>query len=147
MSVNVCNQAAIAAVLFRFRSNYASLPRLFRGCFSDLSDAPAMMKEFPSWGYERDHHARFKSVGICATVSLLAPDSEAPPKEHFLCGYSVGCLSTDIINSESSKTPISLANPPQSKTCVNPPHRQTHSRILHIVKPSPESSTLSGTRR
>jgi hypothetical protein len=99
MSVNVCNQAAIAAVLFRFRSNYASLPRLFRGCFSDLSDAPAMMKEFPSWGYERDHHARFKSVGICATVSLLAPDSEAPPKEHFLCGYSVGCLSTDIINS------------------------------------------------
>jgi len=86
----------MGAVLFRFRSEYAPLPRLFRGCFADLPDAPAVLKEFPSWP-DRDGSDRFKSVGICATVSLLAHDTEAPATEVFLDGYSVGTLSTAII--------------------------------------------------
>lgn len=89
-------QAAIAAVLFRFKGIYASLPRLMRGCFSDIPDAPSMMKEFPSWP-DQDHNPRFKSVGICATCSLLAGDSEAPPTQVFLGGYSVGALSITIV--------------------------------------------------
>ena len=87
----------MAAVLFRFRSKYAALPRLFRGCFADLPDAPAVLKEFPSWP-DMDGSDRFKSVGICATVSLLAHDSEAPATQVFLQGYSVGTLSTAIID-------------------------------------------------
>lgn len=89
-------QAAIAAVLFRFKGTYASLPRLMRGCFSEIPDAPAMMKEFPKWK-DKDHNPRFKAVGICATCSLLAGDSEAPPTQIFLGGYSVGALSITII--------------------------------------------------
>ena len=86
----------MAAVLFRFRSGYAALPRLFRGCFKALPDAQAVLKEFPNWA-NRDGSDEFKTVGICATVSLLADDSEAPPKQVFLQGYSVGTLSRAII--------------------------------------------------
>ena len=86
----------MGAVLLRFRSKYAPLPRLFRGCFADLPDAPAVLEEFPLWP-DRDGSDRFKSVGICATVSLLAHDTEAPATEVFLAGYSVGTLSTAII--------------------------------------------------
>jgi hypothetical protein len=90
-------QAAIAAVLFRFKSNYSTLPRLMRGCFTELPDAPTLMAVLPTWP-EMDHSAKFKSVGICATVSLLAPDSEAPPTGVFLSGYNVGPISTSIIH-------------------------------------------------
>jgi hypothetical protein len=90
-------QAAIAAVLFRFRSTYASLPRLMRGFFSELPDAPTVMRLLPSWR-DRDHNPKFKSVGICATTSLLAPDSEAPPTTVFLQGYNASVISTAVIH-------------------------------------------------
>ena len=89
-------QAAIAAVLFRFKSNYAALPRLTRGCFSELPDAPTVLAQFPTWP-DQDHNPKFKSVGICATVSLLAADSEAPPTQVFLAGYAASLISTDVI--------------------------------------------------
>lgn len=89
-------QAAIASVLFRFKSSYAPLPRLMRGCFSEIPDAPSMMAEFPSWP-DQDHNWRFKCVGICATTSLLAADPEAPPTTVFLHGYAVGALSLALI--------------------------------------------------
>ena len=47
-----------------------------------------MLGEFPSWP-DRDHNKRFRAVGICGTSSLLAHDSEAPPKSVFLMGKIV----------------------------------------------------------
>jgi hypothetical protein len=44
-----------------------------------------------------DGSDRFKSVGICGAVSLLAHDMEAPATKGFLDGYSVGTVSTAII--------------------------------------------------
>jgi len=84
-------QAAVAACLFRFKSDYATLPRLLWKPFNDIPDAKAMLKEFPTWP-DRDHNPRFRAVGLCGTSSLLAHDSEAPPKSVFLMGYSVGPL-------------------------------------------------------
>mmetsp|Transcript_138183 Transcript_138183/g.240409 ORF Transcript_138183/g.240409 Transcript_138183/m.240409 type:complete len:762 (-) Transcript_138183:85-2370(-) len=89
-------QAAIAAVLFRFKSTYAPLPRLMRGCFSEIPDAPSMMKEFPTWP-EQDHSPRFKCVGICATTSLLGADPEAPPTAVFLSGYAASAIPITVV--------------------------------------------------
>jgi hypothetical protein len=88
-------QAAVAAVLFRFRSNFASLPRLLKAPFEDVPDAPALLKLFNSKlsSGSRDHDPRFRAVGICATTTLLGPDPEAPPTTVFLAGYSCGDLS------------------------------------------------------
>jgi len=84
-------QAAVAAVLFRFKSQFAALPRLLWKPFNDIPNAKAMLKEFPTWP-DRDHNPRFRAVGLCGTSSLLAHDSEAPPKSVFLMGYSVGSI-------------------------------------------------------
>lgn len=81
-------QAAIAAVLFRFRSEYAALPRLMRGGFKAIPDAPTLRKNLVKWR-GGDGNPRFKSVAICATTSLLAMDEEAPPSGCFLEGYSI----------------------------------------------------------
>jgi hypothetical protein len=89
-------QAAVAAVLFRFRSDKASLPRLLRGRFAEVPDAPTMLKVFPTWP-DQDHNPCFKSVGLCATTSLLAHDAEAPPKTVFLAGYSMGCPAAKLV--------------------------------------------------
>lgn len=91
-------QGAIAAVLFGYRSTYGTLPRLLRGDFHDIPDAPAMLRAFPSWP-EEDHNPQFKSVGICATTSLLheSDQEEAPPLEVFDGGYSIGSLSISMI--------------------------------------------------
>jgi hypothetical protein len=87
-------QAAVAAVLFRFRSNFASLPRLLKAPFEDVPDAPALLKLFNTkLKHTRDHDPRFRAVGICATTTLLGPDPEAPPTSVFLSGYSCGDLS------------------------------------------------------
>ena len=85
-------QAAVAAVLFRFKSEFASLPRLLKGPYDDLPDADALKKLFPSLP-SRDHDPKFRAVAISATSSLLANDSEAPPKNVFLAGYSCADLS------------------------------------------------------
>jgi len=101
-------QAAIAAVLFRFRSAYSPLPRLMRGCFGDIPDAPSMRAEFPTWP-DQDHNSRFKAVGICATTSLLATDPEATPTAVFLHGYAVGALSITIIEGLLTDCGVALA--------------------------------------
>ena len=80
-------QAAVAAVLFRFKSEYATLPRLLKAPYKDLPDAESLIKLFPSMP-SRDHDPRFRAVAISGTSSLLAEDSEAPPKSIFLHGYS-----------------------------------------------------------
>lgn len=85
-------QASVAAVLFRFKSTFASLPRLLVKPFEEIGDADALMKEFPKMS-GRDHNPKFRAVGICATTNLLAPDMEAPPTNVFLSGYSCSDLS------------------------------------------------------
>jgi hypothetical protein len=88
-------QAAVAAVLFRFRSNFASLPRLLKAPFDDVPDADALLKLFNTKlaKSSKDHDPRFRAVGICATTTLLGPDPEAPPTTVFLSGYSCSDLS------------------------------------------------------
>eukprot|EP00406_Dinophysis_acuminata_P018692 CAMPEP_0179336896 /NCGR_PEP_ID=MMETSP0797-20121207/67309_1 /TAXON_ID=47934 /ORGANISM="Dinophysis acuminata, Strain DAEP01" /LENGTH=558 /DNA_ID=CAMNT_0021050457 /DNA_START=65 /DNA_END=1741 /DNA_ORIENTATION=+ len=84
-------QAAVGSVLFRFKAEFAGLPRILAHGFKHIPDAPTMLKEFPKWK-DQDHNPAFKAVGLCATSSLLAHDSEAPAKSVFLMGYSVGSL-------------------------------------------------------
>ena len=66
-------QAAIAAVLFRFRSNFASLPRLLKQPFKETPDAPALLKLFNTKlrSGRQDHDPRFRAVGICGELFLL----------------------------------------------------------------------------
>eukprot|EP00051_Salpingoeca_urceolata_P013543 m.170132 g.170132 ORF g.170132 m.170132 type:complete len:569 (-) comp17822_c1_seq4:146-1852(-) len=85
-------QAAVAAVLFRFKSNFASLPRLLKTPYNDIPDAPELLKIFPKFP-DRDHNSKFRAVAISVTTSLLGPDMEAPPKQVFLMGYSCSDLS------------------------------------------------------
>merc|ERR1712125_49925 len=84
-------QAAVGSVLFRFKAEFAGLPRILAHGFKKIPDAPTMLEEFPKWP-DQDHNPAFKAVGLCATSSLLAHDSEAPAKSVFLMGYSVGSL-------------------------------------------------------
>mmetsp|Transcript_74479 Transcript_74479/g.155267 ORF Transcript_74479/g.155267 Transcript_74479/m.155267 type:complete len:561 (+) Transcript_74479:153-1835(+) len=84
-------QAAVGSVLFRFKAEFAGLPRILAHGFKHIPDAKRMLEEFPKWK-DKDHNPAFKAVGLCATSSLLAPDSEAPAKSVFLAGYSVGSL-------------------------------------------------------
>lgn len=84
-------QAAVASVLFRFKAEFAGLPRILGHGFKHIPDAKRMLEEFPKWK-DQDHNNAFKAVGLCGTSSLLAPDSEAPAKSVFLMGYSVGSL-------------------------------------------------------
>ena len=80
-------QAAVAAVLFRFRSEYGTLPRLLKAPYRSLEDAEhlkGLFKQCPL----KDHDPRYRAVAISGTMSLLAPDKEAPPTHWFLSGYS-----------------------------------------------------------
>eukprot|EP00759_Apiculatamorpha_spiralis_P015418 PhF_6_TR2208/c0_g1_i1/m.3679 len=85
-------QAAVAHVLFRFQSQYGTLPRLLKEPFHDLPDAEALLQLFPKLS-SRDHDPRYRAVAISGTSSIIAEDSEAPPKRIFLQGYSCTDLS------------------------------------------------------
>eukprot|EP00913_Durusdinium_trenchii_P028900 g27097.t1 len=78
-------QAAVASVLFRFKAEFASLPRLLCAPFHHIPTAKRMLEEFPN---DFACHRLFQG----GTSSLLAHDSEAPAKSVFLAGYSVGPL-------------------------------------------------------
>lgn len=84
-------QAAVGAVLFRFKAEFAGLPRILNHGFKHIPNAKRMLEEFPKWK-DQDHNAAFKAVGLCGTSSLLADDMEAPATKVFLSGYSVGSL-------------------------------------------------------
>eukprot|EP00933_Yihiella_yeosuensis_P037159 TRINITY_DN31045_c0_g1_i1.p1 TRINITY_DN31045_c0_g1~~TRINITY_DN31045_c0_g1_i1.p1 ORF type:complete len:562 (+),score=152.53 TRINITY_DN31045_c0_g1_i1:34-1719(+) len=84
-------QAAVASVLFRFKAEFAALPRILCKPFHHIPTAKRMLEEFPKWK-DHDHNQAFRLVGLCGTSSLLAHDSEAPAKSVFLAGYSVGPL-------------------------------------------------------
>jgi len=56
-------QAAVASVLFRFKSRFATLPRLLYKPFEHIPNAARMLEEFPKWP-DRDHNPAFRSVGL-----------------------------------------------------------------------------------
>jgi len=85
-------QAAVAAVLFRFKSTFASLPRLLMTPYHTLSNASDLMAIFPKLKGQ-DHNPEFRAVAICASTSLVSRDPEATPKDCFLSGYSCSDLS------------------------------------------------------
>lgn len=82
--------AAVGAVLFRFRSKYATLPRILVHEFRHLGDSAALMKRFNEQFYKdkRDHHPLYRAVGISVMCSLVATGPEACPPIVFVSGYS-----------------------------------------------------------
>lgn len=87
--------AAVGAVLFRFRSQHASLPRILVKDFYDIPDAPTLMKKFDSdfATNKRDHHPSYRKVGLSVMCSLIATGPEASPPAVFISGYSCRDLS------------------------------------------------------
>ena len=67
----------------RFKSTYATLPRLLLEPYKFMGDAPDILKKFRLLRGQ-DHDSRFRAVAISATTSLLAFDVEAPPKTVFV---------------------------------------------------------------
>jgi hypothetical protein len=88
-------QAAVGSVLFRFRSQYATLPRILVKDFNEIPDAPRLMdrfnQEFAS--NRRDHHPSFRKVAVSAMCSLLSTGPEACVAMVFIAGYSCKDLS------------------------------------------------------
>eukprot|EP00747_Dinoflagellata_sp_TGD_P102424 gnl/TRDRNA2_/TRDRNA2_168662_c0_seq1.p1 gnl/TRDRNA2_/TRDRNA2_168662_c0~~gnl/TRDRNA2_/TRDRNA2_168662_c0_seq1.p1 ORF type:complete len:519 (-),score=90.80 gnl/TRDRNA2_/TRDRNA2_168662_c0_seq1:223-1743(-) len=82
--------AAVGAVLLRFRSRYASLPRLIMHEFKATPDAETLIAKFNAeWAKGvRDHHPDFRKVGLSVMCSLVATGPEASPPGVFVAGYS-----------------------------------------------------------
>ena len=83
--------AAVGSVLFRFRSQYGTLPRIIMHDFKDTSDAAALIQRFyedDSKSHSMDHHPQFRKVAISAVCSLASTGPEACPATEFLEGYS-----------------------------------------------------------
>jgi hypothetical protein len=82
--------AAVAAVLFRFKSQQATLPRLLVHEFGETPDSASLIEKFNKKfaTNERDHHQEYRAVGISAMCSLAALGPEASPPVIFTMGYS-----------------------------------------------------------
>uniref|UniRef100_A0A7S2MPJ0 WWE domain-containing protein n=1 Tax=Zooxanthella nutricula TaxID=1333877 RepID=A0A7S2MPJ0_9DINO len=87
--------AAVASVLFRFRSQYASLPRILVHEFHEIPDAATLVQQFNDKFAEnkRDHNPGFRKVGISAMTSLASTGPEACVARVFVQGYSCKDLS------------------------------------------------------
>mmetsp|Transcript_80994 Transcript_80994/g.203868 ORF Transcript_80994/g.203868 Transcript_80994/m.203868 type:complete len:499 (-) Transcript_80994:76-1572(-) len=88
-------QAAVGSVLFRFRSQYAPLPRILVKDFAEIPDAPILadrfQKEFAT--NKRDHHPSFRRVAVSVMCSLSSTGPEACTAMVFIAGYSCKDLS------------------------------------------------------
>mmetsp|Transcript_147484 Transcript_147484/g.268875 ORF Transcript_147484/g.268875 Transcript_147484/m.268875 type:complete len:559 (+) Transcript_147484:49-1725(+) len=87
--------AAVGAVLFRFRSQFATLPRILVHEFNATPDANALMNKFNTKfaTNKRDHHPEFRSVGLSVMCSLVSTGPEACVPMVFIAGYSCKDLS------------------------------------------------------
>lgn len=87
--------AAVGAVLFRFRSQYATLPRILVHNFMQTPDADTLIEQYYSKfkAHKKDHHPEFRNVAISAMCSLVALGPEASTPVVFLAGYSERDLS------------------------------------------------------
>jgi len=88
-------QAAVGSVLFRFRSQYATLPRVLVHEFGEIPDAKELARrfneEFAHLG--RDHHPSFRRVALSVMCSLASTGPEACVAMVFIAGYSCKDLS------------------------------------------------------
>lgn len=87
--------AAVGSVLFRFRSQYATLPRILMHEFKETPDISYLMKRFNEEFAEnkRDHHPDFRRVGLSVMCSLASTGPEACVAMVFIAGYSCKDLS------------------------------------------------------
>mmetsp|Transcript_62617 Transcript_62617/g.201927 ORF Transcript_62617/g.201927 Transcript_62617/m.201927 type:complete len:530 (-) Transcript_62617:257-1846(-) len=83
-------QAAVASVLFRFRSHSGALPRILVQDFHDVPDAHTLLSRFNAEfaDNKRDHNPAFRRVGISAMCSLVCTGPEACVAKVFNAGYS-----------------------------------------------------------
>lgn len=83
-------QAAVGAVLFRFRSQYAPLPRILVHEFEETPDAPSLIDRFNKKFAKdlKDHHPEYRAVGLSAMCSLVSLGPEASTPVSFNSGYS-----------------------------------------------------------
>mmetsp|Transcript_58618 Transcript_58618/g.168307 ORF Transcript_58618/g.168307 Transcript_58618/m.168307 type:complete len:523 (+) Transcript_58618:1-1569(+) len=88
-------QAAVGSVLFRFRSQYAPLPRLLVKDFNEIPDAPCLAQRFTKdfATNKRDHHPSFRRVAVSCMCSLSSTGPEACTAMVFIAGYSCKDLS------------------------------------------------------
>mmetsp|Transcript_72690 Transcript_72690/g.225808 ORF Transcript_72690/g.225808 Transcript_72690/m.225808 type:complete len:508 (+) Transcript_72690:68-1591(+) len=88
-------QAAVGSVLFRFRSQYATLPRILVHEFNEIPDAWALVERFSSEfaHQKRDHHPSFRRVALSVMCSLASTGPEACVAMVFIAGYSCKDLS------------------------------------------------------
>lgn len=82
--------AAVGAVLFRFRSQFATLPRILVHEFNQTPDAKSLRLKFDTKfaNNKRDHHPEFRSVGLSVMCSLVSTGPEACVPMVFVAGYS-----------------------------------------------------------
>eukprot|EP00928_Gymnodinium_smaydae_P004328 TRINITY_DN11484_c0_g6_i1.p1 TRINITY_DN11484_c0_g6~~TRINITY_DN11484_c0_g6_i1.p1 ORF type:complete len:476 (+),score=75.33 TRINITY_DN11484_c0_g6_i1:84-1511(+) len=90
--------AAVGSVLFRFRSQYATLPRILVHEFERVPDANALADLFNKElaGGKRDHDPRYRAVGLSVMCSLVSTGPEACIPMVFVAGYS--CKDLSFIN-------------------------------------------------
>lgn len=88
-------QAAVGSVLFRFRSQYATLPRILVHEFNEIPDAWELVKRFnEEFAHnKRDHHPSFRRVALSVMCSLASTGPEACVAMVFIAGYSCKDLS------------------------------------------------------
>lgn len=88
-------QAAVGSVLFRFRSQYATLPRILVKDFAEIPNAPELVKRFNKdfAQNKRDHHPSFRRVAVSVMCSLASTGPEACVAMVFIAGYSCKDLS------------------------------------------------------
>mmetsp|Transcript_21144 Transcript_21144/g.46618 ORF Transcript_21144/g.46618 Transcript_21144/m.46618 type:complete len:532 (+) Transcript_21144:42-1637(+) len=82
--------AAVGSVLFRFRSQYATLPRILVHEFAEIPDAPTLVRRFNTEfaSDKRDHNPKFRAVGLSTMCSLVSVGPEACIPMVFVAGYS-----------------------------------------------------------
>mmetsp|Transcript_96603 Transcript_96603/g.277409 ORF Transcript_96603/g.277409 Transcript_96603/m.277409 type:complete len:632 (+) Transcript_96603:72-1967(+) len=87
--------AAVGAVLFRFRSQYSVLPRVLINEFEQTPDALSLIERFKSEfsANKKDHNPEYRKVAISTMCSSVALGPEASTPVVFLAGYSERDLS------------------------------------------------------
>lgn len=93
--------------------NFPPLPRLLLKPFADMPEMSMLIERFKSM-VEKDHNEKYRKLAICASTSLFATTSEAPPTTVFTQGYSCTDLNFRSLISaclESCKIPAARIGP------------------------------------
>eukprot|EP00929_Paragymnodinium_shiwhaense_P102868 TRINITY_DN66096_c0_g1_i1.p1 TRINITY_DN66096_c0_g1~~TRINITY_DN66096_c0_g1_i1.p1 ORF type:complete len:994 (-),score=259.37 TRINITY_DN66096_c0_g1_i1:110-3091(-) len=85
-------QAAVASILFRYRAQFAPLPRLLAKEFKNIPDAATLIQKFETKYAKgmKDHDPEFRAVGLSTMLSLVALGPECSPPVFFCTGYDKG---------------------------------------------------------